>query len=85
MFGVRRTIQQMSNVRSEMFDLIGAYHSRQPLIDGIPVSEDPDLYLAAAELGDRAAAMHAWELAPERYSQGPDGRPVRRRADGGKG
>ena len=67
-----------------MFDLIGAYRSRQPLIDGIPVSEDPDLYLVAAELGDRAATMHAWELAPERYSQGPDGRPVRRRADGGK-
>lgn len=84
MFGIRRTIQQMSNVRSEMFDLIGAHHSRQPLIDGIPVSEDPDLYLVAAELGDRAATMHAWELAPARYSQGPDGRPVRRRPDEGK-
>ena len=50
-----------------------------PIIDGIPVSEDPDLYLLAAELGDRAATMHAWELAPEWYSQGLDGRPVRQR------
>ncbi|HEX9922942.1 MAG TPA: hypothetical protein VGD99_09780, partial [Anaerolineae bacterium] len=31
-----------------VFELIGAYHSQQPLIDGIPVSEYPDLYLAAA-------------------------------------
>jgi hypothetical protein len=67
-----------------LFDLIGAYHSQRPLIDGIPVSEDPDLYLVAAALGERATRMHAWEIAPTRYSQGQDGRPVRRDANKGE-
>ena len=31
--------------------LIGAYHGEPALIDGIPVSEDPDLYWLSAELG----------------------------------
>lgn len=61
-----------------VLDLIGAYRSPHPLIDGIPVSEDPDLYIAAEALGERASGLHAWEIAPHRYSQGADGRPVRR-------
>jgi hypothetical protein len=58
--------------------LIGAYHSDRPLIDNIPVSEDPDLYLIAEALGERAKGMRAWELAPARYRKGPNGEPVRR-------
>jgi hypothetical protein len=65
-----------------VFELIGAYRSGQPLIDDIPVSEDPELYVIAAQWGDRAATMHAWELAPKRYRQGPDGRSVRLQASG---
>lgn len=34
-----------------VFDLIGAYRSNRPLIDDIPVSEDPDLYVAAEQFG----------------------------------
>ena len=58
--------------------LIGAYHSRKPLIDGIPVSEDPDLYMVAAAMGDAASALHAWDIAPQRYVRGENGQPVRR-------
>ena len=60
-----------------VFDLIGAYQSNRSLIDNIPISEDPDLYVAAEHLG---AGKHAWEIAPDRYVMGPDGRPVRREA-----
>jgi len=66
--------------RDPVLGLIGAYHSRRPLIDGIPVSQDPDLYLAAEALGERANGMHAWEIAPARYARGEDGHPVRRQA-----
>ncbi len=59
-------------------DLIGAYCSPLPLIDGIPASEDPDLYLVAEMMGERARGLHAWEIAPARYVQGRDGRAVRR-------
>ncbi len=60
------------------FDLIGAYRSPFSLIDGIPPSEDPDLYLVAEMLGEQAVSLHAWEIAPTRYVQGQDGRPARR-------
>lgn len=63
--------------RDPVLDLVGAYRSQRPLIDGIPVSQDPDLYLAAEALGERANGMHAWEIAPARYVRGQDGRPVR--------
>jgi hypothetical protein len=61
-----------------IFELTGAYHSRPSLIDDIPASEDPDLYILAAKLGPDAHHRHAWEIAPHRYKRGPDGRPVRR-------
>jgi hypothetical protein len=71
----------LPQTQDPVFELIGAYHSQHPLIDDIPVSEDPDLYLAAEALGDKAWEMHAWDIAPSRYRQGPDGRPVRRDVD----
>jgi len=63
---------------NSLFDLIGAYSSSASLIDGIPASEDPDLYLVAAKLGAQVMGRHAWEIAPDRYTQGPEGRPIRR-------
>jgi len=60
-----------------VLDLIGAYRSDRPLIDDIPVSEDPDLYLLAEAMGEEAAGMHAWEIAPNRYRRSESGRPVR--------
>jgi hypothetical protein len=64
-----------------VFELIGAYQSPRPLIDNIPVSEDPDLYLLAETMGENAAGLHAWEIAPTRYTEGPNRRPLRRDAD----
>lgn len=63
---------------------IGAYTSVHPLIDAIPVSEDPELYVAAESLGEQAAGKYAREIAPSRYAPGPDGRPVRRNAPEGE-
>ncbi len=60
-----------------VFALIGAYRSDQPLIDDIPVSEDPDLYLTQVATGESTGEKHAWDIAPTRYSRGLDGRPVR--------
>ena len=56
-----------------VFELIGAYRSQQPLIDNIPASEAPDLYLALAASGDQFSGKHAWEIAPARYTQSVDG------------
>lgn len=56
--------------------LIGVYRSTQPLIDDISASEDPDLYLTATA-DELAAGKHAWEIAPARYRQGADEKPVR--------
>lgn len=56
--------------------LIGAYRSDQPLIDDIPASEDPDLYMTATS-DELRAGKHAWDIAPARYTQGADGQPVR--------
>jgi hypothetical protein len=67
--------------RDPVLDLIGAYHSAKPLIDGIPASEDPDLYVIAEQMGQQATKMHAWDLAPQRYVQGPHGRALRRQPD----
>ena len=54
-----------------------ASSSGKLLIDGIPVSEDPYLYLAADALGERGQGLHAWEIAPQRYRRGENDRPVR--------
>ncbi len=64
-----------------VFGLIGAYQSDRRLIDGIPVSEDPELYIIAEESGEIDAERHAWEIAPARYARGKDGRAVRRDAN----
>ena len=61
-----------------VLELIGAYASEIPLIDGISASADPDLYLMAEAMGAQGAGLHAWEIAPARYECGPDGRPVRK-------
>jgi hypothetical protein len=66
--------------RDPVFDRIGAYRSTVPLIDNIPVSEDPELYAAAEALGEPAHTWHAWQIAPQRYTRGPDGQAVRRNA-----
>ncbi|HOU15656.1 MAG TPA: hypothetical protein PKZ84_21335 [Anaerolineae bacterium] len=66
-----------SHQSDPVFALIGAYHSNQPLIDNIPASEDPDLYLLQATYGESSEEKHAWEIAPMRYRKAPDNRPVR--------
>jgi predicted DNA-binding antitoxin AbrB/MazE fold protein len=60
-----------------VLELIGVFNSDKPLIDNIPVSEDPDLYLVAEALGAEAEGLHAWEIAPTRYQRGADGKPIR--------
>lgn len=60
-----------------VFDLIGAFSSEKPLIDGIPVSQDPELYLVAEAIGAEGLLRHAWEIAPQRYREGKDGQAVR--------
>lgn len=70
--------EQQVQAEDMLLDMIGAYHSAYPLIDNIPPSEDPDLYLIAQTLGERAQGMHAWELAPQRYRQGANGEALRR-------
>ena len=57
--------------------LLGAFHSDKPLIDDIAVSQDPDLYMVAEALSEQAIGLHAWEIAPKRYAEGPNGKPVR--------
>ena len=66
----------MNNETVDPFwELLGAFQSDKPLIDGIAVSEDPDLYLVAAEMaGDKLP--HAWEIAPTRYRKGEHGKVV---------
>lgn len=59
-----------------VFDLIGAFTSDKPLIDDIPVSADPALYILAEALGEQARGLHAWEIAPRRYCRGEDGQAV---------
>jgi hypothetical protein len=61
-----------------VFELIGAYRSTMPLIDNIPVSEDPELYAIAESLGEATHTLHAWEIAPQRYAQGADNQAIRR-------
>jgi predicted DNA-binding antitoxin AbrB/MazE fold protein len=67
---------EKTDERGSVFDLIGLFSSDKPLIDGIPVSQDPDLYLLAEALGTRADELHAWEIAPQRYRRGDDGQAI---------
>jgi hypothetical protein len=72
-------VTDLHEERDPVLDLIGAYHSEVPLIDNIPVSEDPDLYLLAEAMGRDADDLHAWEIAPARYAKDNEGRSVRRK------
>ena len=49
--------------------MMGMFIGDKPLIDNIPVSEDPDLYLIAEMMSTEAEGLHAWEIAPNRYSR----------------
>ncbi len=69
-----------------IWDIVGIA-TCEDLIDGIPVSEDPDLYYLAdlmkrKGLGPYAVPReeppHAWEIAPHRYVRGDDGQAVPR-------
>lgn len=75
---IAQLVDQRLPAADPVLELIGAYRSQHPLIDDIPVSEDPDLYILAAQIGPEAYTQHAWEIAPHRYKRGRDGRPVRR-------
>jgi predicted DNA-binding protein len=81
-----RQRQPLPITEDPIWEIIGIGESEKELIDGIPVSEDPDLYyladlMARKETGPyatlRDGPVHAWEIAPQRYAHGPDGRPVR--------
>jgi predicted DNA-binding antitoxin AbrB/MazE fold protein len=75
---VRLQIESPDDVVDDpVFALIGAFSSDKPLIDDIPASEDPDLYLLAESLGDEGQQLHAWELAPHRYRRGKEGQAIR--------
>lgn len=65
------------DTQDPVLQLIGASESNRPLIDGIPVSEDPDLYLVADMMGEQAGELHAWEITPQRYRRGKDGEAFR--------
>jgi hypothetical protein len=85
-----RQQQPLPITEDPIWEIVGIGESEEELIDGIPVSEDPDLYyladlMAHKEIGPyatlRDGPVHAWEIAPQRYTQGPDGCPVRVRED----
>lgn len=73
---VRLQIEK-SEAPDPVLELVGLFNSEKPLIDNIPVSEDPDLYLVADALGEQATGLHAWEIAPTRYRRGENDQPVR--------
>ncbi len=53
--------------------------ARNNWIDNISPDDDPYLYVRAAELGERADGLHAWQLLPMIYYQGADGMSKRMR------
>ena len=63
--------------KDPVLELVGQFTSERALIDNIPVSEDPGLYLIAEAMGVETQERHAWEIAPNRYKQGENGMPVR--------
>lgn len=86
---VREAVDQLLQRRSPLpitedpiWGIVGGAEDTRNLIDGIPVSEDPDLYTMAemmvgknigpyAEVRD--GPPHAWEIAPQRYTRGRTG------------
>lgn len=87
---INRFLQQQQQplpiTEDPIWEIIGIGESGKELIDNIPVSEDPALYYLADLMARKAIGpyatlregpVHAWEIAPQRYAQGPDGRPVR--------
>jgi hypothetical protein len=87
-----RQRQPMPVTEDPIWEIVGIGEGAQELIDDIPVSEDPELYyladlMARKEIGPyatlRDGPVHAWEIAPQRYTQGPDGYPVRVEGDEG--
>jgi predicted DNA-binding protein len=81
-----RQRQPLPVTEDPIWEIVGIGEDEKELIDGIPVSEDPDLYyladlMARKEIGPyatmRDGPVHAWEIAPQRYTQGPDGSAVR--------
>ena len=74
----RVTVQvRRTKKKDPVLEMMGMFNSEQPLIDNIPVSEDPDLYLVAEMMGTEAKGLHAWEIAPARYQRGELNEPVR--------
>lgn len=78
--------QPLPITEDPIWEIVGIGGGEKELIDNIPVSEDPDLYyladlMARKEIGPyatlRDGPVHAWEIAPQRYIQGPDGSSVR--------
>ena len=81
-----RQRQPVPVTEDPIWGIVGIGEGEQELIDDIPVSEDPELYyladlMARKEIGPyatlRDGPVHAWEIAPQRYTQGPDGCSVR--------
>ena len=70
--------KQNAQVNDPVIEILGAYSSSQSLIDGIPVSEDPDLYLLSTTFGEQSHFLHAWEMSPQRYTRGENGQAIRR-------
>lgn len=73
---VKVTVETSSSTDPAL-ELVGLFNSDKPLINNIGVSEEPDLYLLAENLGDDARSMQAWEIAPQRYRQGKNGEAIR--------
>lgn len=78
----RVTLQiEQADTVDPVLEMVGMFNSDKPLIDNIPASEDPDLYLIAEAMGAEANDLHAWEIAPERYRRGPNNEAIRRDID----
>ncbi|MGD8244774.1 MAG: ribbon-helix-helix domain-containing protein [Anaerolineae bacterium] len=92
---VREAVERLLEQRSPLpitedpiWDVVASVEDTGRLIDGIAISEDPDLYTLAelmernnigpyAEVRD--GPPHAWEIAPQRYARGESGQAVRLR------
>ncbi len=75
----RVTVQiNQTDENDPVLELLGLFNDNKVLIDNIPVSEDPDLYLAAEAMGTEAGGLHAWEIAPARYACGANNEAIRK-------